>query len=318
MNNELVSFSLTPGYGSGFASADFGDAEDNNPVGSFIEGFGGNQDAIQGIVQKSLSRHLTEALPNYTIPSLGTSTSTHNWRKSLRDMMIRQNETVLGFLTRPAIDHPTIGPVEVILRRYSIRQDVDKNAVKTFKELIDLSGIPFTQIHAEIEACLSAKGPSKSSDIHKQFNALIELYKETGEKLMDAENQLTMRIEKMDKIQKRVSTIMELQTNDATIDLTNALENYLKVSFRDMSIEAEYKSLLSLYQKHIVLREAISVFKVGNITSEPTCPICLSDSVNTAISPCGHTFCGTCAKRMVSECGICRGKIRDRLKLFFA
>ena len=315
MSNDLHDFSLTTGYGSGFASADFGDAEDNNPSGSFIEAFGGNQDAIQGIVQQSLTRHLTEALPN-TSPSLGPS-HTNNWRKRLREMMIRQNETVLGFLTRPAADHPTVGPVESILRRYSFRQDIDNGAIKTFKQLIDLSGNPFTQIQGEIEACLASKGPSNSADMKKQFNALIELYKETGEKLIDAENQLKMRIEKMDKIQKRVSIVIELQTNDATADLTNSLENYLKVTFRDMGIETQYKALLTLYQKHIALREAISVFKIGNITSEPLCPICLSDSVSSAISPCGHTFCGTCVKRMISECGVCRGRIRDRLKLFF-
>lgn len=314
--SELHNFSLASGYGSGFASADFGDAEDNNPSGSFIEAFGGNQDAIQGIVQQSLSRHLTEALPNPS-PSLGPSTHTNNWRKRLREMMIRQNETVLGFLTRPVADHPTIGPVENILRRYSFRQDIDNNAIKTFKQLVDLSGTPFTQIQAEIEACIAAKGPSTSADLKKQFNALIELYKETGEKLMDAENQLKMRIEKMDKIQKRVSIVIELQTNDATPDLTNSLENYLKVTFRDMGIETQYKALLSLYQKHIALREAISVFKIGNIVSEPMCPVCLTDSVSSAISPCGHTFCGTCVKRMISECGVCRGRIRDRLKLYF-
>ena len=314
MSNELPNFSLTQGYGSGFASADFGDAEDNNPSGSFIEAFGGNQDAIQGIVQQTLSRHLTEALPQSASPSLGPSTHTNNWRKRLREMMIRQNETVLGFLTRPAIDHPTVGPVESILRRYSFRQDIDNTSIKTFKQLIDLSG---SNAHAEIETCLSAKGPSSSLDMKRQFNALIELYKETGEKLMDAENQLKMRIEKMDKIQKRVSTVIELQTNDATTDLTNALENYLKVSFRDMGIETQYKSLIVLYQKHYALREAMGMFKIANVTSEPMCPICLSDSVGTAISPCGHTFCGTCAKRMLSECGVCRGRIRDRLKLYF-
>ena len=60
------------------------------------------------------------------------------------------------------------------------------------------------------------------------------------------------------------------------------------------------------------------MFKIGNqTTAEPLCPICISDSITTAISPCGHTFCSGCAKRMVNECGVCRGRIRDRLKLYF-
>jgi hypothetical protein len=319
MNNELPNFSLTQGYASGFASADFGDAEDNNPTGSFIEAFGGNQDAIQGIVQQSMARHLTEALPHSTSPQLGSfSTHTNNWRKRLREMMIRQNETVLSFLTRPTTEHPTIGPVEKILRRYSFRQDIDNNSIKTLKHLLDMSGNNAAQIQEEIETCILTHGSSTLVNIKKQFNALIEMYKETGEKLMDSENQLKMRIEKMDKIQKRVATIIELQTNDATTELTQALENYLKVSFRDMGIETQYKNIITLYQKHIAIRDAISVFKIGNqTTAEPLCPICISDSITTAISPCGHTFCSGCAKRMVNECGVCRGRIRDRLKLYF-
>jgi hypothetical protein len=315
--NELPSFSLTQGYGSGFASADFGDAEESNPSGTYIEAFGGNQDAIQGIVHNAVSRHLTEALPVVTrSPHLGP-VHTNNWRKRLREIMIHQNETVLGFLAKPATEHATIGPVEAILRRYAFRQDVDANSIKTLKQLCsDVSGADL--ISQEITACLSAKGPSSLIEIKKQVNALIDLYKETGEKLMEEESQLKMKIEKMDKVQKRVSTVIELQTNDAMPDLTISMENYLNVYFRDMNIEGNYKNVLFLYQKHMALREAIQVFKTTNqLSTEPTCPICISDTVATAISPCGHTFCGNCAKRMVVECGVCRGRIRDRLKLYF-
>jgi hypothetical protein len=232
-------------------------------------------------------------------------------------MMIRQNEKVLGFLTRPSTDHPLVGSVESILRRYAFRQDVDPVAIKTFGTLCsDISGA--SQIQAEIDACVSSKGTYSLLEIKKQVNSLIELYKETGDKLLDVENQLKMRIEKMDKVQKRVSTVIELQTNEATHELTAALEKYLQVTFQDMGIEPIYKNLIYLYQKHMALREAIQVFKTGgNLANEPTCPICLNDSVGTAISPCGHTFCSTCAKRMTNDCGICRGRIRERIKLFF-
>jgi hypothetical protein len=231
-------------------------------------------------------------------------------------MLIRQNETVLHFLFKPVAEHSVIGPVEQALRRYAIRQDVDPNSLKTFKQVLnDVSG---SQIQTEIEDCLEKKGPSNLANLRAQVNALIELYKETGEKLLECENQLKMRLEKMDKIQRRVSTVIELQTNEATPQLVESLENYLKISFRDMTVEQNYKNLLYLYQKHIALREAIQVFKTGSqVNTEPMCPICLGDSVNMAIVPCGHTFCITCARRMVHECGVCRGKIRDRMKLFF-
>lgn len=313
-------FSLLHGIeGSAFAPANFLDADETRPSGAHMEALGGNQDAIQGIVQQTLSRHITESIPPQASPQLTSfSTHTNNWRKRLREMMIRQNETVLGFLFRPPSDHATIGPVEQSLRRYALRHDVENGSVKNLKLLLqDLSGAAV--IASEIDACVAAKGPSSLPQIRSQVNSLIDLYKETGEKLLDCENQLKLQLEKMDKVQRRVGTVIELQTNEATPELVEALEKYLKVSFRDMAIESQYKTLLHLYQKHISLREAIQVFKTGSqLASEPLCPICINESVSAAIVPCGHTFCQTCARRMVNECGVCRSKIRDRLKLYFS
>ena len=314
--SELHNFSLSGGYGSGFASANFEDAEDSRPSGSYVEALGGGGEPIQGIVQASMGRHLRESLP--VSPQLsGLSAHTTNWRKHLREMMVKQNETVLAFLARPAVEHSIVGPVEAMLRRYAIRQDLDMNAIKTFKQICDISGSSSILIQEEIAAVIAKKGSSSVSEIKAQVNALLEFYKETGNKLMDAENQLKMRVDKMDKIQKRVATVIDLQTNEATPELVASLEKYLTVSFRDMDIESQYKSIVQLYQKHIALRDAIQLFKASNVTQEPLCPICLHDSIATAISPCGHTFCSTCAKRMATECGVCRGRIRDRLKLFF-
>jgi hypothetical protein len=317
MSGNVPEFSLMEGM---YASADFEDAEDSRPSGAHMEALGGNQNAIQGIVQQTLSRHITESLPARTSPLLTFTANTNNWRKRLREMMIRQNETVLGFLYKPVTEHPVLGPVEHALRRYALRQDIDTNAVKNFKGLLnDISANQMIQIQSEIEDTVTKKGASNTSQIRAQVNALIDLYKETGEKLLECENQLKMRLEKMDKVQRRVSIVIEMQTNDAMPDLVNALEQYLKVSFADMGIEDNYKNLIYLYQKHISLREAIQVFKTGSqISSEPTCPICITETVGMAINPCGHTFCQTCAKRMVNECGVCRGRIKDRLKLFFS
>jgi hypothetical protein len=295
-----MNFSLNGGYTSGFASANFEDADDSRPSGSYNEALEG----IQGIVQTSMGRHIKESLNPLPAP---------NWRKHLREMMIKQNETVLAFLVRPAVEHSIVGPVEALLRRYAIRQEVDQNSIRSFREICDISG----SSQEELALCVASKGSSTIPEIKAQVIALIELYKETGNKLMDAENELKNKVDRMEKIQKRVSTIIDLQTNEATPELVASLEKYLAITFRDMDIESQYKSIIKLYQKHICLREAIQLFKTSHLTQEPLCPICLHESIATAISPCGHTFCSTCAKRMASECGVCRGRIRDRLKLFF-
>ena len=313
MADEIPNFSLLDNQ---FSPANFADAEDSRPAGAHMEALGGNQDAIQGIVQQTLARHVTESLP----PRASPQVIPNNWRKRLREMMIRQNETVLDFLYKPVTENTTTGPVEQALRRYALRQDIDIHSVKTLQQVLqDVSVTQGAKIQEEIEATVSAKGPSNLNQVRNQITALIELYKETGEKLLECENQLKMRIEKMDKVQRRVSTVIELQTNEAMPELVASLEKYLKVTFADMGIEANYKELLYLYQKHIVLRDAIQVFKTGSqVVSEPVCPICITDPVGTAMNPCGHTFCQTCARRMVNECGVCRARIRDRLKLYFS
>jgi hypothetical protein len=321
MSEELPHFSLTASnYSSGFSVANFDDAEDSRPSGIYSESLGGGADPIQGIVQSALGRHLRESLPTASPPLV--SAHTHNWRKHLREMMIKQNDNVLSFLAKPVSDHSILGPVEAMLRRYAIKQDIDVNAIKTLHHVLSdasgTSGHSVANIQEEIAACISKRGSSTMQEIRSQVNSLIELYKETSERLMDAENQLKMRVEKMDKIQKRVSIVMELQTNDATAELVSSLEKYLEVTFRSMEIESFYKSVIYYYQKQMALRESIHLFKTTNVVNEPLCPICLTDSVSTAISPCGHTFCSTCSKKMPMECGVCRGRIRDRLKLYFS
>jgi hypothetical protein len=314
MNNDYPpgNFSLDSQY----APAQFADAEDTRPTSAYMEAFGGHE-AVNGIISQALSRHVSESIPASSSPLLTSlTTNTNNWRKKLRETMIKQNETVLDFLMKPSTEHPTIGPVEMALRRYSVRHDVDPNSIKTLGELFTTSD-PSNTIQEEIKECILQKGSSSIDELRAQVNSLIELYKETGEKVLDCENQLKMRLDKIDKLHKRVAVIMELQKNEATGPLISALDDYIKVSFRDSGIETYYKDMIVLYQKHFALREAIQLFKTGtSLPSEPTCPICLADPISTAIIPCGHTFCTNCSRRMSMECGICRGKIRDRLKLF--
>jgi hypothetical protein len=318
--SDLPNFSLLGGYntggGGGFASANFEDAEDTRPAGAYMETLGGNTDAIQGIVSQSIQRHISEAIPPSMSPLL---TSTGNWRKRLREMMLKQNETLLNFLYKPTSEHPTISVVEKALQRYAIRHDIDTHAIKTLKQLLhDVSGNSMSSIQDEINTRVGGRGPSTISQMKSQVTALLDLYKETGEKLLDAEAQLKLSLDKMDKIQKRVGVVMELQSNDAMPDLIKSLEKYLSSAFTNLSIEPQYMNLLFLYQKHIALREAIHFFKTGSNSTEPLCPICLHDCVSMAIVPCGHTFCSTCAKRQTTECCVCRGRIRDRMKLYFS
>jgi hypothetical protein len=298
-----------------FADANFLDAEDTRPPSAFLEILGGSGDAIQGIVQQIQSRHMAEVHPDIRM-----SSSQHglNWRKRLREMMMRQNEDLLSFLHKPITEHSILGSVESTLRRYSIRHDVDPDAIVNVRTILsDVSGAAIIQ--SEIEAEVSRMGASSLPELKSQVSALFELYKTTGEQVLECENQIKLLLDKMTAIQSRVSIVMELQSNDALAPVTDALEKYLEIAFKDLRIEEQYKRLLYLYQKHIALRDTIHFFRAGSQgAAEPICPICLQEPVTSVITPCGHTFCSGCSRRMSTECYLCRGKIRERVKLFFS
>lgn len=322
-DHQFMNFSLAGGYnngGGGYAQANFQDAEETQPPGVFMESLGGGSNAVSGIVHQVLQRHISEVVPAATSPQLQAMSlqGTNNWRKRLREMMVRQDETFMSFLLKPVTSHSLIGPAEQALRRYAFRHDIDNSHVKTLREVInDISGAQV--IEAEVERKIKEHGPASLAQLRAQTMALLELYKITGERLLEIENQLKLRLDKMDGVQQQVSIILALRTNDSTPALLSALEDYLKTSFADMTIEPLYKELLLLYQKHMALRQAIQLYRVlDSVQTEPSCGICLTETVSCAINPCGHTFCGTCARRMTIECGICRGRIRDRMKIYFS
>jgi hypothetical protein len=300
-----------------FSPANFQDAEETCPPGSSIEAFGGQGDAVRGIVGQTLNRHLGELVPHAS-PGLTSVQGSANWRKRLRDMMVKQNESILSFLTKPASEHTTFGPVETAMRRYAMRNDVDIRTIPTLKSLLDDSSTA-AEFQKELSEKLAVAGPSNLCQLQAQNKMLLDIYKEIGDKLVEVENQLKLRLEKMDKLQSRVALLMDLHTNPALPQVVDSLEKYLEVEFTDFQIESFYKQLLTLHQKHIHLRDAIQILRTGASTSaDPMCTICLQDSISYVHIPCGHTFCSTCSRRQSLTCYVCRGTTRERVKLYLS
>jgi len=299
MSEDYVLFGH-PTNSSTYASANFDVPE------TYFQGLEGGTE-LQPIVSQTLTQHLNQ-LPVKPVTNMS------NWRKHLREIMLQQTETVLNFLVKPATEQQVLGPVESLLRKFSVRKEVDPSCLKTLAELLDTSG---SNVESEINSCLTKSGPSTLSEIRDQVSSLIELYKKTGESILEGEYQVKLRVEKLSKVHKQVATIMELQVNDETEGLLKGLEKYLVGTAKDLCIEDLYKDLLHLYAKHMALREAIQIVKTGTcLPSEPWCSICISDTISYAIVPCGHTFCVGCSRKMVYDCGMCRTRIKERLKIY--
>ena len=46
------------------------------------------------------------------------------------------------------------------------------------------------------------------------------------------------------------------------------------------------------------------------------CSICFNNTISHCCVPCGHTYCNECINK-TNNCYICRGNIRNKIKLFF-
>jgi len=46
------------------------------------------------------------------------------------------------------------------------------------------------------------------------------------------------------------------------------------------------------------------------------CNVCVTNKINICINPCGHTFCSVCVEKMGLKCGMCRGKIDAKIKMY--
>lgn len=106
-------------------------------------------------------------------------------------------------------------------------------------------------------------------------------------------------------------------TNETTIN-SDSLKNALDTLISQTSGKME-----NLERQHIqTTKECKYVFSTSPhyVDNDPRhlCPICVTEEVDNAIVPCGHTVCGKCAIRCdLLTCFICRDKIDKIIKLYY-
>lgn len=124
----------------------------------------------------------------------------------------------------------------------------------------------------------------------------------------------------IDKTNKILLTIGE-----ATDDV-DAPAKAVMAALTELATTADTKGQEAVLQltKHkramYVLQQAWNSMIGGDGSLVPLCCICLTEGVDTACTPCGHTFCQGCASacRSRGRCPNCRAVVRSQHKLFFA
>lgn len=277
-------------------------------------------------------------------------------KKRIRDMITKQNNELFKFMQHPERTPNALGLAESIFRKYGhevttqrvypisreLHLDISMNTTlrsletsisKACREqIIDLTvpgQITMTAMDASSASSNTVAVASITANavispefsiqtIIQQLKYVYSHYKNAGDEVMRLEALLAQKTDILDKLQQRVPLITNLTTNESLVPLLEAFEAYMKQVFASTKIEDTYNELVAAYKKWYILREVVSVQLLSNTqATEPLCSICLVDPISHTVAPCGHTFCTSCIRRMTMSCYLCRGNVRERIKLFF-
>lgn len=287
-----------------YAPVDFADAEDERPLNAFYD------TSLTQTVNNVISRNVHEIrqkTPAFSLPST-------QWRRRLREFLTTRTNDLLNFIAKPLSKHPSLGPAEVLIRKFS-RENFTVTHASLRDVVLDISGV---DVYLSVEQGLKQFEPNTLKGFNESGRYLFDIFRESGEEIVRQDTLLQSKLEIYDKIQARVIILSELEQNEHYSALAEATEAYLKDIFDKNQIEISYKALIEAYRKFILLRDII-IFRhyADSCTSEPLCNICFEDQIQYVITPCGHTYCGTCIKKQITQCYICRGNVKDRVRLFF-
>ena len=95
------------------------------------------------------------------------------------------------------------------------------------------------------------------------------------------------------------------------------------------TFEQARKEALSRKQQLFMLQTAWSTALGGTASLVPLCGICMQRGVDTVCTPCGHTYCQTCAAGIgrqpnasrytpAAPCHVCRATVQTKQKIFFS
>jgi len=297
----------------GFAPANFDDTDDMAAISALID-IGGNgsntpyTNALNAMITKHKEELRTKAA---TALQIGIA-----WNKHMREFISVKNTELLNFLKMPVDLHPVMGPGDVLLRRFGNPQ-VHPNHPSVKEFVLDGSGadVAVTEISAALDA---VRGDGGIKGLVAQTKFLYEKYQEAAQEALKQQGALKMKLEKLDKIQKKLSVLFDVDVNEQFGPLMEATEGYLKKVFQDNQIEEEYKKLVEAYRRFAAMRDIVVMMRTSETReSEPMCSICLHEPVTYAFAPCGHTYCASCMRQQSNVCFMCRGAIKDRVKLYF-
>jgi hypothetical protein len=292
-----------------YASANFTDAEEQGSFSFLNDRIPTQNDLNYSVLlNNTLERHTFELREK-----LQTSPMTSNqWRRRFREFLTGKVRDLLEFASKPLAKHPTLGPTEILLRKFG-RPNFVVNSHTLREVALDSSGVNIVGL---VEEGLK-QFPHTLKGFQEQTRYLFDMYRESADEIVRQDTILQNRLATFDKIQSRATALADLQVNEEYEQMALASEAYLKRIFNENSLEPVYKPLIEAYRKFLLLRDIVHMRRLADaIEAQPLCNICFEESIQYVITPCGHTYCGTCVKKQFTTCYVCRGPVKERVRLF--
>ena len=167
------------------------------------------------------------------------------------------------------------------------------------------------------------KAKNEIKKIQKNNDDILTVIKEYETIKTEIEEFLNI-VNKANKIYELVSTKSQLKQikNKLIISENILLLNENKINIENFVFDVDSKiselnnklhdnNEILLKFKHILLKCMGEDRICYNL-----CNVCLTNKISICINPCGHTFCSCCIDRMNLKCGMCRGKIESKIKIF--
>ena len=242
-------------------------------------------------------------------------------KRKLKELVYRHNNEFFSFMARPDRSPNIIGIAESIFRKYNHDVPILRgNQANMIQDLnVDIS---LNDTIADFDKKLS-EWKQEDRGLHlfmKQFDWILQQYKNIGDQVFHLETNLYKKIQQLDTLHSRIPTIMSLSDNEVLPELVGTFIKYAESVYSSSQIEEDYKKLLEAYKKWNICRQIVAYHTIckQDRQQDPPCSICMVEPISFAIVPCGHMFCSNCCKKHNTTCHICRGVVREKVKLFFS
>jgi hypothetical protein len=168
---------------------------------------------------------------------------------------------------------------------------------------------------------------NRLNDEFKQKQKALEEYNTNLQTIQESHYKITAQIDSLRKVY--------ISTSVDKVDSLNSVEDVLKNYFKETNpvISDKLRNKIATLEGEIdnisnklnALR-ALIVTGVNEIVKpddkeKKMCPVCFDNEVNTALVPCGHTYCKGCSeadRSRYAKCPQCRTQINARIKIFFS